>query len=191
MNQQPVDPNVKQEATYAQPPPQYDPNQQQPQAYYGQPTQPNAYGQPYPQQPYYDPSQQVPVAYGQPQPQYYTPQPVIVAQPTVATTTTTTVVNGVSAVGEGKQAEEALMFALLVTFVMWFLGIGFCFSCFFFVPVMKFRRSSDPRAKQYGQYGQIGFFITLGLNILSVVVAAIIIIAIIASYAAAASRIAK
>ena len=174
-NSQQYDPNQQPQAYY-NPQQQYDPNQQQPQTYYNQPPQ-----QGYPQQ--YPPQQ------GYPQPQYYTAQPVIVAQP--ATTTTTTVINtgGVVAVsGEAKRAEEAFMFALLISFVLRFFGIGFCFSCFLFLPVMKFRSSSDARARQYGQYGQLGFFITMGLNVVIVVCIALpIIIAIIATSVARAS----
>ena len=138
--------------------------QQQPNAYYQAPQQQQS-GQPYmqPGQPYYP---QQPMYVQQPQPgqpiyvdpnqqmqggMYYQPQPqpqYVVQQTTTTTAQPVVIATNVASL-EGKQAEDAFTMALILSFLMWFFGIGFCFSCFFWVPVLKYRHSSDERARRY------------------------------------------
>ena len=114
------------------------------------------------------------------QPIYYQPQ---LAQPNVVTVSTTQLAYS----DEGKKAEEAFMMALVISLIMWFLGLGFCCSCFFFIPVMRYRQSLDERARRYGQYGLAGFAVTLVLNL---VILMLIIIPIIIAVAVTAATVA-
>ncbi|KAF0983659.1 hypothetical protein FDP41_007574 [Naegleria fowleri] len=106
--------------------------------------QPNAYSQPY-MQPgqliFLDTNQQMQGGMyyqPQPQPQYVVKQTnTTTAQPVVVATTTTNVVTS----SDGQKAEDAFTIALILSFPLWLFGIGFCFSCFVWIPVLKYRLS--------------------------------------------------
>ncbi|KAG2378622.1 hypothetical protein C9374_008261 [Naegleria lovaniensis] len=111
-------------------------------------------------------------------------------QPTVMATTTTSLPTGVNvsssfSTPEGSQAQNAFNTALLVSMLMWFFGIGFCFSCFFWIPVLKYKKSNDATARRYGTYGQYGFVITTVLNVITfifIIIPIIVAVAITSSY---------
>jgi len=57
------------------------------------------------------------------------------------------------------------MFSLIMCIILWFFGLGICFTCCAFIPVLAYRSSEDPVARKYGNYGLVGMIVSAVINI--------------------------